>query len=56
MIMSNVSDAELNIEVVEEGDVDYAVFEELADEPAMPLEDCDELFERLDMIQGQQDR
>ena len=55
-----VSDEEketrLQIEVVREGDPDYAVFEGLADESAVPLEDCDELFERLDQIRRHRDR
>ena len=51
MIMPNVPDAELDIEVVAEDDADYAVFADRADEPITPLEDCGELFERLDMIQ-----
>ena len=44
------------IERVREGDPDYAAFLELADEPAAPLEACDELFERLDQIRRQRGR
>ena len=47
---------ELQIEVVRECDPDYAIFEESAEESATALEDCDELFERLDQIRRQRER
>ena len=50
------SDTAPQIEVVRESDPDYTVFLKLADEPAAPLEACDELFERLDQIRRQRDR
>jgi putative transcriptional regulator len=43
------------IDVVREEDSDYAIFETRVDEPAMRLEDCDDLFERLDHIRRQRD-
>jgi len=55
-VPDDVSDTELNIEVVAEGDADYAVFANLDDESATPLEGCDELFERLDLMRRQHDR
>jgi putative transcriptional regulator len=46
---------QLQIGEVREGDSDYAAFRDLADEPAALLEECDELFERLDQIRRQRD-
>lgn len=43
------------IDVVREDDPDYAIFESRVDESAMGLEDCDDLFERLDHIRRQRD-
>ena len=43
--------------MVKKDDPDYAIFEKYAEEPATALEDCDELFEKLDLIRrGQSDR
>jgi putative transcriptional regulator len=47
---------QLQIEVVREDDPDYTIFKESVEEPATALEDCDELFERLDQIRRQRDR
>ena len=45
------------IEVVREDDPDNAIFEVHAEEHAVALDDCDELFEKLDLIRrGQRDR
>lgn len=47
----------LQIEMVRKDDPDYAIFEKYAEESATALEDCDELFEKLDLIRrGQRDR
>ena len=46
---------QLQIEEVRGGDPDYTAFRDLADDPAAPLEECDELFERLDQIRRQRD-
>lgn len=50
-----VSDMQPKIEAVHEGDPDYRVFEDMADEPVVALEACDELFERLDQIRRQRE-
>ena len=55
-VSDNDSVEELQIEMVRENDPDYAVFEAHAEEPSADLEDCDELFERLDQIRRQRDR
>lgn len=47
----------LQIEMVRKDDPDYAIFEKYAEKSATALEDCDELFEKLDLIRrGQRDR
>ena len=43
------------IEVVREDDPDFAVFEDRAEEVSTPLEDCDELFARIDKIRRKPD-
>ena len=55
-VPDTASKPDLQIDVVREGDPDYAVFLNLADEPAVPLEECDELFERLQHLRRQRDR
>ena len=56
--VSNDDPAEpFQIEMVKKDDPDYAIFERYAEEPATALEDCDELFKKLDLIRrGQRDR
>lgn len=56
--VSNDDPAEpFQIEMVKKDDPDYAIFEKYSEEPATALEDCDELFEKLDLIRrGQRDR
>lgn len=58
-LIEYVSDDVLNqsprIDVVKEEDADYALFKKRADESAMRLEDCDDLFDRLDHIRRQRD-
>ncbi len=49
------SEVQLQIEAVHEGDSDYDSFLGSADESAVDLEDCEELFERLDQIRRQRD-
>lgn len=43
------------IDVVRENDADYTIFENRAKESTLDLEDCEELFERLDHIRRQRD-
>ncbi len=49
------SEMQLQIEQVREGDPDYTAFRDLADEPPAPLEECEELFDRLDQIRRQRE-
>jgi len=54
-VSDDVLEQKSQIDVVREDDADYGIFEKRADELATDLEDCDDLFERLDHIRRQRD-